>query len=274
MVSPHEFFAKTFPQEWDAMRRFWRIAWRISRAISIMAVIGISVPAAIGAFLVGKWAGTTNIYNNISAPPPPPDASASSKPITTGTIAEPPKDEGTLTERPDLISMFVRDLQPPTGFIVYGCTEYDRTNVKETTYYKIIGDVTANSKFLSFYIPRSPSSFDTITSIASDYSTWIVNMENTIHFHNSVQGNTTPIHSQDMVFSNIVYVYQEDVLDAVLIGDLTKYFHEKGITLELRSVSYVLGAWDAIKAGRINKVPQYRMAGCRIVPAKREGQTN
>jgi hypothetical protein len=122
MVSSHEFFAKTFPREWEAMKRFWRLAWRISPIISIMAVIAISVPVATGAFIFGKWTGTTNIYNNISTPPPPPDASASSKPITTGTITEPPKDESTLTEKPDLVSMFVRDLQPPTGFIIYGCT--------------------------------------------------------------------------------------------------------------------------------------------------------
>jgi hypothetical protein len=105
MVSPHEFFAKTFPQEWDAMRRFWRIAWRISRAISIMAAIGISVPAAIGAFLVGKWTGTTNIYNNISAPPPPPDASASSNAISSALTAK------TIAPRPS--SLIMARVLPP-----------------------------------------------------------------------------------------------------------------------------------------------------------------
>jgi len=184
------------------------------------------------------------------------------RPITPIDIASSPK----LTDRPDLVSMFVRDLRPPLGFEVRGCTDYDEADRKGMTYYKIIGDVPANSKFLSFYIPKSQYSLRIIESIADEYNEWIVPVENTLHVHNHVQGNTSPVESQDMVFSNVIYVYHEDSLDAVQIGTLTKKYNDKKLTLQLRGFSYLMGAWDAIKAGRINKIAQYKINGCRIVP--------
>lgn len=179
-----------------------------------------------------------------------------------------PRSTERLTDKPSLLSMFVRDLKPSVGFEIYGCSEYDHPDRKGRTYYKIIGDVAANSKFLSFYIPTSQYSLRIMEFIADEYNEWIVDVENTLHVHNNVQGNTSPVHSQNMIFSNVIYVYHDDALDAVQIGDLTKKFNDKNLTLQLRSLTYVMGAWDAIKAGRISKVAQYEMAGCRILPVK------
>jgi hypothetical protein len=173
-----------------------------------------------------------------------------------------------LTDTPDLVSMFVSDLEPRLGFTVYGCTEYDQPDFKGIIYYKVLGEVPFNSKILSFYIPSSNYTFHLIESLATDYNDWIIQVENTIHFNNNIQGNSTSILSQHMMFSNVIYVYTEDNLDAVQIGNLTNSFNAKGLVLELRSINYLMGAWDAIKAGRIGKIPQYRMAGCRIVPVK------
>jgi len=172
------------------------------------------------------------------------------------------------TDHPTLLSMFVRDLQTNPGFIIYGCTEYDQPDLKDRIYYKIVGNVSANSKFLVFYIPSSKYLFRIIESIATEHADWISQVENTIHFNNEVQGNTSPVLSQNMVFSNVIYIYHEDTLDAVQIGNLTKTFNEKNLVLQIRSHSYLMGAWDAIKAGRIAKIPEYQTTGCRVVPVK------
>jgi hypothetical protein len=71
-----------------------------------------------------------------------------------------------------------------------------------------------------------------------------------------------------MVFSNVIYVYHEDPLDAVQAGNLTKTYKDTNLVLQLRGQSYLMGAWDAIQAGRIAKVQQYEMAGCRVLPVK------
>jgi hypothetical protein len=173
-----------------------------------------------------------------------------------------------LTDRPDLVSMFVRDLPPKVGFQIHGCTDYERPDLKARIYYKIIGDVPVNSKILVFYIPTSNYTFHIIETIATEYNEWIIQIENTIHFNNFIQGNTSPVLSQNMVFSNAIYVYHQDTLDAVQIGNLTSTFNSKGLVLQLRGMNYVMGAWDAIKAGRIEKVPQYAINGCRILPTK------
>ena len=164
--------------------------------------------------------------------------------------------------------MFVRDLKPPMGFEVHGCTDYEKPDLKERIYYKVVGDVTANSKFLAFYIPTSRHTLEIIKSLATERLDWINQIENTIHFNNQVQGNTSPVLSKNMVFSNVIYIYHEDVLDAVQIGEMTRMFKDNGLVLQLRGTSYLLGAWDAIKAGRISKIQEYEIAECRIVPAK------
>ena len=120
--------------------------------------------------------------------------------------------------------MFVRDLEPRLGFTVYGCTEYDRTDIKGRIYYKILGEVPFNSKTLSFYIPSSNYTFHIIETVATEYNEWINQVENTLHFNNYIQGNSSPILSQHMTFSNVIYVYHDDNLDAVQIGNLTRTY--------------------------------------------------
>jgi hypothetical protein len=74
---------KTFPAEFEAMIRLWKGMWSISKTISILAIIAIGGIGAVGGFIVGKFAGTTNniISNppsiiNIGTPPPGPRGAA------------------------------------------------------------------------------------------------------------------------------------------------------------------------------------------------------
>ena len=71
-----------------------------------------------------------------------------------------------------------------------------------------------------------------------------------------------------MIFGKVIYVYYENTMDAIQIGEITKLFQDHGLVLQLRGMSYLMGAWDGIKAGRIAKVPQYQKAGCRLIPVR------
>jgi hypothetical protein len=66
-----DWVTRRYPKEHQYMMRLWRASWRISRPLTILAVVGISVPALVVGFTVGKMMGTTNIINNIAASPTP-----------------------------------------------------------------------------------------------------------------------------------------------------------------------------------------------------------
>jgi hypothetical protein len=57
-----------YPKEHRYMMRLWTASWKISKLISIAAIAALTVPGAISGFFIGKFAGTTNIYNNIPIP--------------------------------------------------------------------------------------------------------------------------------------------------------------------------------------------------------------
>jgi hypothetical protein len=50
-----------YPQEHRYVMRLWRMTWRASRAISIAAILVLSIPALVLGFLVGKQFTITNI---------------------------------------------------------------------------------------------------------------------------------------------------------------------------------------------------------------------
>jgi hypothetical protein len=201
---------------------FWEFARTCTKRRAVIAMT--TSIAAIGTASFWGWLYVTlapEPQTALAANPPNPVASNSS-----GMDQRIADENGIkIGDHPDLLSMFVRDpMPPPVGFQINGCTEYDRPDAKGLIYYKIVGDVPANSKYLLFYLPKSQYSLAIINLIAMEVSEWIAHVENTIHFNNQIQGNTSPIESKDMVFSNAIYIYHEDVLDAIQIGEVTKLF--------------------------------------------------
>jgi hypothetical protein len=64
-----DWLRKRFPRESQHMIRLWAASWRISRPITIAAIILISIPAAVVAFFVGKQFTITTTNTNIYMPP-------------------------------------------------------------------------------------------------------------------------------------------------------------------------------------------------------------
>jgi hypothetical protein len=64
-----------FAKEHRYMMRLWRASWKASRSLTGAAVAVICIAGLVIGFIFGKWAGTTNIYNNIAVPAPSAPAS-------------------------------------------------------------------------------------------------------------------------------------------------------------------------------------------------------
>jgi hypothetical protein len=65
-----EWARETFPKELRYMKRLWIASWRISKTISVLTLVALSIPAGVGGFVIGRFAGTTVNNNSIANPPP------------------------------------------------------------------------------------------------------------------------------------------------------------------------------------------------------------
>jgi hypothetical protein len=158
MLPFREFFEKVFPKEWDAMKRFWRLAWRISPTITIAAWIALSIPVGIGAFVFGKWTGTTNIYNNIPAPPmsskEPPLSNPHSPPTQPAIVQIPKTQPFRLTD----------NRLPPTGQTIVRNSDGANLPPESPDFnaWLLAGNVPdkAEATLPPVYAPRSPTDAD------------------------------------------------------------------------------------------------------------------
>jgi hypothetical protein len=96
------------PNEYDAVKRLWRMAWKISRPLTIAAIIALSIPALMIGLATGKFLGTrNNVINNFmpapvtsNAPANPPAFASVSE--STGTVDPKPEDQTTKIDSGDL----------------------------------------------------------------------------------------------------------------------------------------------------------------------------
>jgi hypothetical protein len=82
-----KYLKEQYPKEHRHVMRLWKLTWKASRTISVIALVILSFSALAIGFLVGKQTTTTNVYM-----PPVPGAAASADPKPTPK-AIPPSDK-------------------------------------------------------------------------------------------------------------------------------------------------------------------------------------
>lgn len=99
---------------------------------------------------------------------------------------------------------------------------------------RLLVDINAGSKFVSFYIPRSDVAYAACTLLADKYQ----DVGGLNLFHLQLQGPSGPIFTQGYKFSGRVFIYHEDFFTPEQIGDLHRLYKQKELLLELRSEGY------------------------------------
>jgi hypothetical protein len=115
--------------------------------------------------------------------------------------------------------------------------------------YSIFFDFNANSKFYSFYIPKSPDSqsFNFSTHLAIEYPTIINRLSEAVTTSTKDPGGPL-ISSSDLVFSGRIYLYHEDEMTLKQKAELEDLFKANGAHIIFRGLDYQQTRWlqDAV----------------------------
>jgi hypothetical protein len=103
-------------------------------------------------------------------------------------------------------------------------------------------DFTSHSEFLSVYIPQFKDArlkpYDFITTIRDDLIKEREQMQTSI-----VMGQAQPgvpySESTELVFSGRVFIYMTNPLNPVEMGDLVRWYQQRGLYLEIRGMDYL-----------------------------------
>lgn len=106
-------------------------------------------------------------------------------------------------------------------------------------------DYVANSKFYSFYIPKSPDnqSFNLCTHLAKEYPSIIKKLSDSVLSSLKARPSEPSIPSVDLTFSGRIYLYQEDELNFRQKAELEDLFKENGARMIFRGLDYLQERW-------------------------------
>ena len=115
--------------------------------------------------------------------------------------------------------------------------------------FSIYFDFNANSKFYSFYIPKSPDSqsFNFCTHLAKEYPNIINKVSESVTTSTKDPGGPL-ISSRDLVFSGRIYLYHEDEMTLKQRAELEDLFKASGASVIFRGLDYQQTRWlqDAV----------------------------
>lgn len=98
----------------------------------------------------------------------------------------------------------------------------------------------SRSKFLGFYIPSSPSTYDVAAYLADGYKESLQHMDDTFKVNGQVMGEQGRTSSDDLIFVGRIFIYHEDYLSPQQVGSLIGLYESKKLDLKMRSQEYVI----------------------------------
>ncbi len=107
---------------------------------------------------------------------------------------------------------------------------------------RVYFDHDANSKFLSFYIPRCPDSFTACASLARDYKIALDESAN-VKMIAKHAGDATHTDSTDLSFSGRIFLYHEDTLSLEQLGALEILYKSKSLAPQFRGHDWTTARW-------------------------------
>ena len=152
-----------------------------------------------------------------------------------------PSPQGAISEIHNLKDLLFDSDFSDTGQVISGLTlvlvtEEGNKSVKFGV--KLYLDLQARSKFLGYFIPKSPEAFRVCAILASESLSVIEDLEskNTIATIHGSDFSTTS--QKDLVFTNTVYIYHESLFTDEQLAELEKLYESQGLAVVFRGPAY------------------------------------
>jgi hypothetical protein len=98
----------------------------------------------------------------------------------------------------------------------------------------------SRSKFMGFYVPPSPDTYAICEYLTDGYKESLQHMDSTFKVNGQVLGESGRTSSDDLIFSNRIFIYHEDYLSPEQVGSLIGAYRAKGLDVKFRSQEYVV----------------------------------
>jgi len=173
------------------------------------------------------------------------------------------------TIKPTLLSMFATDFKMKfSGVTTNWSKEIDIDNgqYKAIIFYDLHYDVGSHAKFISVYLPDQRYFSDIAKHIADNAKNFFEEDQKTLPWGMKSEGQASIAYSKDIPFSGRIYIYCPGIFGVEEIGELTRFFREKGEALQVRGDEYLNQAFENMKAGRVAFPPPAEIRDNRIVP--------
>lgn len=109
--------------------------------------------------------------------------------------------------------------------------------------YNLCIDSESNSKFMSYFVPLfhdSSKTYEIILSLIDFHSTVFDRIDRKMPAESYIPGDSSYTYSKDLKFSRIIYVYHAGKLSLEHLGEISKQYKSKGLTIQLRDQDYAL----------------------------------
>ncbi|HLL72316.1 MAG TPA: hypothetical protein VK363_12820 [Pyrinomonadaceae bacterium] len=163
-----------------------------------------------------------------SAPPPTLTAASSPTPL------EPPK---TLHDYfiTDFNQWLNADYVVPINLIDTQTSSITPVTIVKT---KLCLDFDANNKFLVFYIPNNPDTYNVCIALANQYKEIVAMPDKVGLVESRNPGDARKISSKELTFSGRVFIYHEQTLLQDELDKLVPIYKQKGLSPQFRGIEY------------------------------------
>ncbi|MDX9823015.1 MAG: hypothetical protein RBT20_13850 [Syntrophales bacterium] len=104
-------------------------------------------------------------------------------------------------------------------------------------------DFPGKSKFLGYYIPLLPDSYDICAFMADEYLTTISDFESKTRISAGHMAEFSSTSQKELVFTGRIYIYHEYTLSHQQLADLEKLYRSKGVSVVFRGPAYLSLNW-------------------------------
>jgi len=116
------------------------------------------------------------------------------------------------------------------------------------------GSFDSKSLFMSLYVPGSDRSYDLISWFADGYHTYLDDARKNIHVWTTPQGDHSQPISDNLIFTNRIYIYYENIFPDDQVNEQANHYRSKGLEPIFRGFGYLENKRLRIAAGQ-EKIP-------------------
>jgi hypothetical protein len=154
------------------------------------------------------------------------------------SIAPPQAAPAPKAEPPTMLDLFKADFPGPGKIFEETNIQFGEGGPKNKFYTNLYQDFSAGSKFLAFYVPRSPMAHETYVALASQSVPIMQRMESGIQVSGRMLGEGVMTASADLAFTGFIYLYCDDGPGIHELSELTNLYEQNGLKLRVRASDY------------------------------------